>query len=55
MVTQACSILQTAHTEMSDYYDQRSDAWLESDRADRFEDHMEQVADAIQALEDCFA
>jgi len=44
-------LLNTMHDEMHDYYDQRSDAWQESQRADAFSERLQAVEDAICAVE----
>ena len=51
MTKQVKEVLDTALTEMQDYFDERSDAWLESDRAQALSDRIDVMTEAIDALE----
>ena len=52
LIQHACSALQTARQEMQAYYDDRSDAWLESERAEELQSRMDQFDDAIDVVKD---
>ena len=47
----AHDLIDTAVTEMQDYYEDRSDAWRESDRG---EDHLERLT-SVEAVRDVLA
>ncbi len=47
-----CSLLALIEQEMQAYYDDRSEAWLESERADQFQERLEAVSQALQSVED---
>ena len=51
MTKQVKEVLDTALTEMQDYFDERSDAWQESERAQALSDRMDVLTEAIDALE----
>jgi hypothetical protein len=48
---QALSLLQIVHEEMQDYYDERSDAWKESERGESMAERLEVLQDSIAAVE----
>jgi hypothetical protein len=53
LVAQARQVLALARDEMQTYYDDRSDAWHESDRAAAFLedlDHLQAVLDDLDGL-----
>ena len=47
---QALSLVEQMGQEMEAYYDQRSDAWQESERGEAFGEVMESVAQIAEAL-----
>jgi len=51
-IASAIQLLTLVEQEMQDYYDQRSDAWLESDRAADFQEQIDAVAEARQSVEE---
>jgi hypothetical protein len=52
LLAQAYQALSTAHDEMQCYYDDRSDAWQESDRAEALRDHLDALEQVLEALDD---
>ena len=50
MRNQCISILDTAIGEMESYFDQRSDAWQESERGAVLVEMMESMAEIVEAL-----
>ena len=54
-IAHAIQLLSLVEQEMQAYYDDRSDAWLESDRADQFQERLEAVSQALQSVEDLCA
>jgi len=46
-----CSLLALIEQEMQAYYDDQSEAWLESERADQFQERLEAVSQALQSVE----
>jgi len=50
LCAQALSLVELAGREMEAYYDQRSEAWQESDRGEAFSEVMESVAQIAEAL-----
>jgi len=52
LITQARTCLQTVQDEMQSYYYDRSDAWQEAERGLAFEERIELVEAAAQAIED---
>ncbi len=48
----ALILLESLAAEMRDYADQRSDAWQQSERAQDFEERIELVEAACQAIND---
>lgn len=52
MRCQCLSILDTAITEMGAYLDQRSDAWLDSERGEAFAEMIESMTEIVAALRD---
>lgn len=51
MTKHSKDVLDIVLMEMQDYFDERSDAWLESERAEAFSDKMDTLTEAIDALE----
>jgi hypothetical protein len=51
----ACHLLSLIEQEMQAYYDDRSEAWLESERADQFQERLEAVSQALQYVEELCA
>ena len=49
---QARAALQAIQDEMQAYYDDRSEQWQESDRAQQFQEILDRVGDAYQAVDD---
>jgi hypothetical protein len=43
--------MQMVEDEMSDYYDQRSDRWQESERADRFQESLDALRVVIETAQ----
>ena len=52
LISQARTCLQTVQDEMQNYFDDRSDAWQEGERGLAFEERIELVETATQAVED---
>jgi len=52
MRRQALHLLEQVASEMEIYYDERSDAWQNSERAEAFTEVMESVAETAAALRD---
>ena len=52
MTQHALYLLQKVTEEMHDYYDERSEAWQESERADAFLERLQAVEAAADAAED---
>ena len=50
LCAQALSLVELAGREMEVYYDQRSEAWQESERGEAFGEVMESVAQIAEAL-----
>ncbi len=48
----ALFMLEALAAEMRDYIDDRSEAWQESDRAQEFEERIELVETAVQAVDE---
>lgn len=51
MAEQSLWLLNTMQQEMQDYFDQRSEAWQESERAETLSEHLQAVEEAIAAVE----
>src|SRR5208337_4963936 len=51
MLQMASQLAQTAHSEMQDYFDLRSESWQESDKAEAFTERMDELADLIGLFE----
>ena len=51
MTKQVKDVLDIAVAEMQDYFDERTDEWQESDRAQALSDKMDLLMEAIDALE----
>ena len=51
MTKHAKDVLDIVLMEMQDYFDERSDTWLESERAEAFSDKMDTLTEAIDTLE----
>ena len=51
MTKHAKDVLDIVLMEMQDYFDERSDAWQESEHAETFTDKMDTLTEAIDALE----
>ena len=43
--------MQMVEDEMSDYYDQRSDRWQESERADRYQESLDALRVVIETAQ----
>jgi hypothetical protein len=52
MAANARTLLLAIGQEMNDYYDQRSDAWRDTEQADDLGEQIEAVQEAIQSLDD---
>lgn len=52
LLAQAQAALETVRSEMENYIGERSDTWQESDRAAELQEKLDQVAEALQAVED---
>ena len=52
MQRQALSILEQVTGEMEVYFDQRSEAWRDSDRGEAFAEMMESLADVVEAAKE---
>lgn len=46
MIGQASQLLHTAQQEMQEYYDQRSAAWQETERAEEFQERLQALQEA---------
>ena len=53
VLAQAEVALRDAHQQMQTYYDERSDEWLESERAEMFTERMEAVEELIDHVAEC--
>jgi hypothetical protein len=51
LTLQAQAILQTLQTEMEIYRDERSDEWQQSEKADAFQEVIDQVAEALESAQ----
>jgi hypothetical protein len=47
---EAVSLVETVCQEMRDYYDARSEAWQESDRAEEFTERLEAIEAVLEQL-----
>ena len=47
----AQALVQTIVDEMSEYYDERSESWLESEAAELFQERQQEVEEALSHLE----
>jgi hypothetical protein len=54
-IASAVKLLSLVEEEMQSYYDDRSEAWLESERADEFQERIEAIAEARQFVENTCA
>jgi hypothetical protein len=45
-------LLELVESEMKDYYEKRSERWLESDAAEAFEERLDQIRDFADQLPD---
>lgn len=52
LVQQAQALLDTAVTEMQEYYDGRSATWQEGERGERFLERLEALQEACRAVEE---
>ena len=52
---QAKQLLETVAQEMRDYYDQRSEQWQESDRAETLQEQLDQITDLAETLGEILA
>ena len=52
LLAQARLALETLHTEAQAYYDDRSDAWKDGDRAALLTDHIEAIEQVLADLDD---
>lgn len=52
MRKQAMSLLNQVVAEMEIYYDQRSETWQESEKAEEFNELMEAISETAEALAD---
>ena len=53
VLEQAEQAVRDIHDQMQSYYDERSDDWLESEKADAFTEKMEAVEELIDQVADC--
>jgi hypothetical protein len=51
MLQMASRLVRSIHDEMQGYFDERSESWQESDRADAFIERMDELAELIGSLE----
>jgi hypothetical protein len=49
---QAQIALETLQAEMEDYRDERSDQWQEGEKGEAFQDTLNRIAEALQAIQD---
>ena len=49
LASQAQTILKTLQAEMEDYRDERSEQWLESQKANVFQEALDRVAEALDS------
>jgi hypothetical protein len=49
LAKQAQTILKALHSEMEDYWDERSEEWQESEKADAFQEEIDRVAEALES------
>ena len=49
LANQAREILKALQTEMEDYRDERSEEWRQSEKAEAFQEAIDQVADALES------
>jgi hypothetical protein len=54
-LAQARMLLETVYSEMQAYYDDRSPEWQESEKADRFTDRSDALAELIAGFDDMLA
>jgi hypothetical protein len=52
---QARLLLQTVHTEMQDYYEQRTATWQESERGEAFHEQLQTVQEVLITVEELTA
>ena len=53
VLAQAEQALRSVHEQMQSYYDERSDDWLESDKAEQFTERMDAVEELIDNVVEC--
>ena len=53
LLAQTEDALRNAHEQMQSYYDERSDDWLESDKAEQFTERMDAVEELIDNVVEC--
>jgi len=51
LIQEVGAILQTVREEMEAYRDARSEAWQESERAEAFQERIDQVEEALASIE----
>lgn len=47
----ANGLLELVQQEMQDYHDQRSESWQEGERAEAFQERLNAITEAIEALQ----
>ncbi|MGO8669839.1 MAG: hypothetical protein ACLQVD_00485 [Capsulimonadaceae bacterium] len=52
MTAQALALLQTIEQEMQQYYDQRSERWQEGDKGAEFQERLDAVTQACEAVDE---
>jgi hypothetical protein len=53
VLAQAEDALRNVHEQMQAYYDERSDDWLESDKAQEFTDRIEALEELVGQVAEC--
>jgi hypothetical protein len=51
MIRMAFSLLQSAHTEMQEYFDERSESWCDSEKGEDFTERMDYLAELLDSFE----
>ncbi len=52
LLSKAELLLETAHDEMESYFDERSENWQESARGEAFQERIQYLETALEALQD---
>lgn len=52
LVQAAQKMLETAHQEMQDYYDERSESWQDCEKGEAFLERLDTVSDVIDSLDE---